>query len=122
MGASLARTLLVGPEEQTTALADTLRLNLLAGFVVVACTPQPQAGRAELQDWIDDIERYVHDERIEAIALAQSERITNEVVRRLAWRLEGRVVDLLVAPALGGIASLRVTFRPAAGIPLIHLD
>jgi len=44
------------------------------------------------------------------------------VIQRLAWRLEGPRVDLLVAPAVGDIAGPRVTMRMAADLPLLHLD
>ena len=121
-GSLLAPTLLIGPVEQTAALADTLRLNPLAGYEVVASTPAPPADGAGLLSWIDDIGRCVRADGIQAVALTQSERITNDVVRRLAWSLEGLDVDLLVAPVLGDIAGPRVTLRPAAGLPLIHLD
>jgi lipopolysaccharide/colanic/teichoic acid biosynthesis glycosyltransferase len=43
-------------------------------------------------------------------------------VQRLAWRLEGPRVDLLVAPAIGDVAGPRVTMRMAADLPLLHLD
>jgi len=45
-----------------------------------------------------------------------------DLVQRLAWRLEGPRVDLLVAPSIGDIAGPRVTMRAAADLPLLHLD
>ncbi len=44
------------------------------------------------------------------------------LVRRLAWRLEGPRIDLLVSPVLSDIAGPRTSVRPADGLPLIHLD
>jgi lipopolysaccharide/colanic/teichoic acid biosynthesis glycosyltransferase len=44
------------------------------------------------------------------------------IIQRLAWRLEGPRVDLLVAPTVGDIAGPRVTMRMAADLPLLHLD
>jgi exopolysaccharide biosynthesis polyprenyl glycosylphosphotransferase len=51
-----------------------------------------------------------------------SENLSGETIRQLAWRLEGRSVDLLIAPAMMDIAGPRLSVRPAAGLPLLHLD
>jgi hypothetical protein len=45
-----------------------------------------------------------------------------KIIQRLAWRLEGPRVDLLVAPTVGDVAGPRVTMRMAADLPLLHLD
>ena len=47
---------------------------------------------------------------------------TPTLLRRLAWRLEGPRIDLLVSPVLSDVAGPRMSVRPAAGLPLIHLD
>ncbi len=60
--------------------------------------------------------------RCDAIALAPSEALTSDAIHQLAWRLEGRHYDLLIAPAVLDIAGPRLTVRPAAGLPLLHLD
>jgi exopolysaccharide biosynthesis polyprenyl glycosylphosphotransferase len=44
------------------------------------------------------------------------------VLRRLAWDLEGRGVDLIVAPVLTDVAGPRIAIRPVAGLPLLHVD
>src|SRR4029453_10792835 len=43
-------------------------------------------------------------------------------LRRLAWRLEGTGVDLVVAPQLTDIAGPRVHIRPIEGLPLLHVE
>ena len=122
-GDFLARTLVIGPEPLAQDLAQLLRSDPLAGFDVVDVTICPPTSDGEgLNLWLDAIERRIHDQQIQAVALTQTDRITNEMVRLLAWRLEGPRVDLLVAPSLGDVAGPRLTIRPAAGLPLIHLD
>jgi exopolysaccharide biosynthesis polyprenyl glycosylphosphotransferase len=44
-----------------------------------------------------------------------------ELLRRLAWALEGAGVDLLVAPALTDVAGPRVNVRPVSGLPLLQI-
>ena len=57
-----------------------------------------------------------------AVAVAESTAIDPALLRRLAWRLEGPRIDLLVSPILSDVAGPRMSVRPAAGLPLIHLD
>lgn len=54
--------------------------------------------------------------------MAASPGVTGEALRRLSYELEGTGVDLLVAPALTNITGTRVSIRPVAGLPLLHLD
>ena len=43
-------------------------------------------------------------------------------IRSLAWALEGTGADLLVAPAVPGLAERPVAVRPMAGVPLLRLQ
>ena len=43
-------------------------------------------------------------------------------LQRLAWRLEGTGVDLLVVPAITDVAGPRISIRPEAGLPLLHVE
>jgi exopolysaccharide biosynthesis polyprenyl glycosylphosphotransferase len=43
-------------------------------------------------------------------------------LRRLAWGIESRRADLFVAPALMDVAGPRVSVRPVAGMPLLHVE
>jgi exopolysaccharide biosynthesis polyprenyl glycosylphosphotransferase len=65
---------------------------------------------------------WVHAHNIHAVAVAESAAIEQDLLRRLAWRLEGPGIDLLVSPTLSDVAGPRVSVRPAAGLPLLHLD
>ena len=128
-GHHLQRTLVVGEHDDAHDLITAFRTNPLAGFAVVdMASPPPDRRRGadshldSLGIWVDGIKARVESGRVEAVALTSSATISNEAVRRLAWALEGPGVDLLVAPSLGDIAGPRLSFRPAAGLPLIHLD
>ena len=61
-------------------------------------------------------------EDADTVAVAGSPSLGQQVIQRLAWRLEGPRVDLLVAPTIGDVAGPRVTMRMAADLPLLHLD
>ncbi len=58
----------------------------------------------------------------DTVAVAASPELTGEVLRRLSYDLEGSGIDLLVAPALLNVAGNRISIRPVAGVPLLHVD
>ncbi len=58
----------------------------------------------------------------DAIAIADTETLSNGALRRLAWQLEGTGVDLLLAPALTDVAGPRVSIRSLADIPLLLVE
>jgi exopolysaccharide biosynthesis polyprenyl glycosylphosphotransferase len=118
-GSLLSRTLLIGYPHQTAAMSEVFAADPGAGFQATLMH-RPPAG--DLDSWLNLIDSMIAGDRIDAIAIMQSDQITDEVIRLLSWRVEGRGIDLLVAPTLGDHAGPRLTFRPAAGLPLIHLD
>jgi exopolysaccharide biosynthesis polyprenyl glycosylphosphotransferase len=58
----------------------------------------------------------------DTVAVAASRETTGESLRLLSYELEGTGVALLVAPALTNVSGTRVSIRPVAGLPLLHLD
>jgi exopolysaccharide biosynthesis polyprenyl glycosylphosphotransferase len=48
--------------------------------------------------------------------------IEPDLLRRFGWRLEGRGVTLLVAPAVTNIAGPRISIRPVSGLPLLEVQ
>ena len=121
-GRDLSRTLVIGSGTRGDELAAILDEDVAAGFRVVGRLEPPGASVTDLDTWLDQVGRAIETLDADAVALTHSSRLSGEVVRRLAWRLEGPRVDLLVAPALSDVAGPRLSFRPAAGLPLIHLD
>lgn len=58
----------------------------------------------------------------DAVAVADSSTLDGAAVRRLAWSLEGRNVDLLVVPTITDVVGPRVVVRPMGTIPLLYVD
>jgi exopolysaccharide biosynthesis polyprenyl glycosylphosphotransferase len=92
------------------------------GYRVVSRYEAPLHSNAGLGPWLDGLETILDATEAEVLAVTPSENLTSEAIRQLAWRLEGRSVDLLIAPAMMDIAGPRLSVRPAAGLPLLHLD
>ncbi|TFV58645.1 sugar transferase [Mycobacterium sp. PS03-16] len=57
-----------------------------------------------------------------AVAVTATERLDGRGMRNLSWELEKLDIDLLVAPGVVDVAGPRLTMRPVAGLPLIHVE
>lgn len=121
-GHMLRRTLVIGDEPQSAELVAGMTRDKRAGFEVVRVLAGPPESHHLLDGWLDQVEAEIAENRVDAVTVAQCPTVDSEVIRRLSWRLEGPSVDLLVAPALGDVSGPRLNVRPAAGLPLLHLE
>ncbi len=124
-------TLVVGDRQRSAELSESFVSDAVAGFQVVGTVAPPQvAGPAMaagahdelVEAWLDDVMQWIDEHNVHAVAVAESAAAGPNLVRRLAWRLEGPRIDLLVSPVLSDVAGPRTSVRPAAGLPLLHLD
>jgi exopolysaccharide biosynthesis polyprenyl glycosylphosphotransferase len=86
------------------------------GTVVVDGEPVPVVGS------LATVAQAMEAVQADTVAVAASPGINAEALRRLSYELEGTGVDLLVAPALTNVAGTRISIRPVAGLPLLHVD
>jgi exopolysaccharide biosynthesis polyprenyl glycosylphosphotransferase len=66
--------------------------------------------------------RAVDDVRAEVVAVASSPDLSGHALRRLAWALDERDVDLIVSPGIVEVAGPRLSIRPVAGLSLLHME
>jgi exopolysaccharide biosynthesis polyprenyl glycosylphosphotransferase len=112
-GRATHRVLAVGSPPVVESLAQRLARDPEAGFHVVgSCTSVESV----------DIIAKAYASGADTIAVTASAGITPQVLRRIAWELEGQGIDLIVAPALTDVAGPRIAIRPVAGLPLLHVD
>jgi exopolysaccharide biosynthesis polyprenyl glycosylphosphotransferase len=130
-GAYSNRVVVVGSHNHIRTLTANLHRSPLAGYRVVgACTPGGRASRAPVGSENDPpvvgsltgIVEAVRRLDADTVAVAASPGVDPEALRRLSYELEGTGVDLLVAPALTNITGTRVSIRPVAGLPLLHVE
>jgi exopolysaccharide biosynthesis polyprenyl glycosylphosphotransferase len=57
-----------------------------------------------------------------ATTVAICPQMDGETLRRVLWTLEGSDVDVLVSSALTDVTGPRISIRPVAGLPLLHID
>lgn len=123
-GHFLHRTIVIGSGTAQTDIVDMLDRDPVAGFTVVDVVDEPplEVTERELDMWLDEVMARISLEDADTVAVAGSPALGQRVIQRLAWRLEGPRVDLLVAPNVGDVAGPRVSMRMAADLPLLHLD
>ena len=130
LGRCSHRVLVVGTGGHVRDLAERLREEPLAGLRVVgACIPAG-TGHVRLADGalipvlggIDGVQSALLASGADTVAVTASPGLQGEALRRLSYDLEGTGVDLLVAPALTNVTGTRISIRPVAGLPLLHLD
>lgn len=123
-GHFLHRTVVIGSGIAQTDIVDMLDRDPVAGFTVVDVVEEPplDVTERELDMWLDEVMARISLEDADTVAVAGSPALGQRVIQRLAWRLEGPRVDLLVAPNVGDVAGPRVSMRMAADLPLLHLD
>jgi exopolysaccharide biosynthesis polyprenyl glycosylphosphotransferase len=58
----------------------------------------------------------------DTVALTTTDHLGPAGVRELSWDLDRLGVDLVVSPGMVDVAGPRLTMRPVAGLPLIHME
>ncbi|MDP9848898.1 exopolysaccharide biosynthesis polyprenyl glycosylphosphotransferase [Streptosporangium lutulentum] len=125
-GRCMRRVVAVGHRAAVAELVRRFRLERYHGMEVVgACLPHDGMGDVEgvpvLGDF-SDVPLVVGQIAADTVAVLACPDMDGVALRRLAWRLEKTGTDLIVAPALMEVAGPRISIRPAAGLPLLHVD
>ncbi|MFF5206582.1 sugar transferase [Streptosporangium sp. NPDC000396] len=125
-GGCMRRVVAVGHRAAIADLVRRLRRERYHGMEVVGvCMPHDGVGDVEgvpiLGDF-SDVPLVVGQVAADTVAVLACPEMDGVALRRLAWRLEKTDTDLVVAPALMEVAGPRITIRPAAGLPLLHVD
>jgi exopolysaccharide biosynthesis polyprenyl glycosylphosphotransferase len=131
VGREVQRTVVIGDVRTVGRMVRQIRIARTEGMhVVAACVSGLDTGTdrpsqvegvpvfgypAEAMQAIDLFDA-------EVVAVSSDPDLSGTALRRLAWSLEERGVDLVVAPGLFEVAGPRLSIRPAAGMPLLHVE
>jgi exopolysaccharide biosynthesis polyprenyl glycosylphosphotransferase len=123
-GRFLTRIIVIGSQRTRQALADKLSQETYAGYEVIdqIGLPNNHESESEIEEWLNHVDVAISRRGAAAIAIDPGDDAPYEVIRQLSWRLEGRNLDLLISPGSLDVAGPRLSVRPAAGLPLLHLD
>jgi exopolysaccharide biosynthesis polyprenyl glycosylphosphotransferase len=120
-GGASYRVLVVGEGPSRDVLAARLRGCAYSGLRVVGvCRPVAHDGPAGRMS-LSHVRSAVHRFGADTVAVAHSPGISSQILRRMAWDLEGCGVELLVAPAFTDVAGPRIHVRPVSGLPLLQI-
>lgn len=128
-GATIHRALVVGDQDETDSVVRHIERNRHIGFNAVAFGRPGTRLLVEHRSGLHSLDFEPHDiygaarwVGADTIVIAGLHLFPRGELRRLAWRLEGKGVDLVVAPALTDVAGPRLLMRPVDGLPLLHLE
>lgn len=131
-GECTIRVVVSGQPQSIAAFADCIERNRSCGYSIVgACVPgfSPEFGStittlagpiAVLGDEAD-VEDALTSTGADALAVAASDRLGHDHMRRLTWRLDALNVDLIVVPGMTDIAGPRLKIRQIDNLPLFHI-
>ncbi|WP_430459361.1 sugar transferase [Rhodococcus opacus] len=132
-GACQTSVLAVGARHAVRALAESFEKGTADGYYVVgACVPSFTGRPGEtitvggrdipvLGDE-DDVVDALKFCGADTVAVTATEHLGHLGMRELAWDLELSDADLVVAPGMMDVSGPRLSMRPVAGLPLIHVE
>jgi exopolysaccharide biosynthesis polyprenyl glycosylphosphotransferase len=129
-GQGMHRVLVVGQAEAVAHLAQQFDREPWHGLATVGVCVN---GPALPASWPSEVPvaagtdprsvlRAVDAMRADVVAVASHPDLSGHALRRLAWALDERDVDLVVSPGIVEVAGPRLSIRPVAGLSLLHLE
>ncbi len=123
----------IGSADAALTVAHELMRDPRAGYRVVGIgIPGYGPGRGEtatihgdevpiLGDEICALDQ-VRDVGADTVAVTGTDHFGVRGIRELMWRLEAVDVELVVSPGVMDVAGARLSMRPVAGFPLVHVE
>jgi exopolysaccharide biosynthesis polyprenyl glycosylphosphotransferase len=71
---------------------------------------------------LEHVAEYATALGVDGVVVAGQPREDADFIHDLAWALEGRTVELILATSLANVAGPRVHYRPVDGLPLLHVE
>ncbi|GEP40464.1 polyprenyl glycosylphosphotransferase [Nocardioides psychrotolerans] len=127
-GALLHRVVIAGSSGHIDEIVHVLRRESWLGYHVIgALTPAHEvasetgAGIPVLGN-CDDATSVVLTTEADIVFFASGALTSSRQLRRIAWDLEGKDVQVVVAPSVSDVSGERLRMRPVGGLPLVHID
>jgi len=128
-GQCLHRTLIVGAPWAVSDCVRQLRHETNHGLHVVGvCLPRGAQRPDDLDPSVPVVGHFgtvaqaVASVDADTVTVLSNAELAGPALRRLAWSLEYSSTDLVVGSGLVEVAGPRITVRPVAGLPLLHVE
>ena len=112
-GDGVQRVLVVGLDDHVQHLTEQLDREPWHGLSPVGTSSATDA---------ESVLAAVDARRADTVAVTTHPDLFGHTLRRLAWALDEREIDLIVSPGIVEVAGPRLSIRPAAGLSLLYLD
>jgi len=131
LGRCMQRTVVVGRADSSGSLIRAIRQAPTQGLDVVAACVSGLDSPWDAVSHLEDVPVFGRPEEAlhavdlydaEVVAISSHPDLVGHSLRRLAWALEERNVELVVSPGILDVAGPRLSIRPSAGTPLLHVE
>ena len=131
-GLALNRLVLAGNEAAVEKLVNHFLRDVSHGYEIVGvCLPEGRSGRRRelrtrggtfpIVGTPDGLVEVAQRLSVDSAAVVGNHCFESTNLQQVAWQLERRDVDLLVAPDVIDVAGPRVRFAPVTGMPLLQI-
>ena len=130
-GEYLTPVALLGPTNQVQALAKKMNSAVEDGYVPTVLIPDSGVERWLAPNGDDtfpqvgfgaNLARDLAAHGCRALLVVGSQLLSDNEVKRIAWRLEGSGIDLVVVSPLKDVGTHRLEVRPLAGTPVFVVE
>lgn len=128
-GTMSARVIIAGEVSTTMHLLQEFRRMPAAGYQVIGvCLPNGesegvfQTTGVPVLGGFNNIPELMNTYGADTLAIAGSGRLPASRVREISWDLEPGRQHLIVAPTITDVGGPRISMRPVAGMPLVHVE
>jgi exopolysaccharide biosynthesis polyprenyl glycosylphosphotransferase len=120
------RVLVAGTRSHVEEIVAVLERESWLGYRVVGrLTPagleNPSEASVPTLGGVDAVRELALSHRADVVFLAGGASESAAEVRQILWNLERSGVEVIVAPSVTDVSRERISVRPVAGLPLVHL-
>lgn len=129
-GHFLSRVVVVGKRKDVIKVIRQIDWNSGAAYAVVGAVidradTDPDDGvlrGIQVHRGLDEVAEFAGTLACDGIVVAGQPTRSGDFIQDLAWELEGRSLELILATSLANVAGPRIHFRPVDGLPLLHVE
>ena len=125
-GRYVHRALVLGEHVKAQHVINSIRREPGSGLMLVGVVTdsagEERINRVPVIGDYSDIVGAMDQVQADTVVVAGADELEPATMRRLGWAVADRDGNLVVAPALTDVAGPRIHTRPAAGLPLVHVE
>ena len=129
-GHFLSRVVVVGKRKDVAKVIRQIDRNSGAAYSVVGAVidrTDPESDEGIFRDirvhrGLDEVADFASSIGSDGIVVAGQPTRSGDFIQDLAWELEGKSLELILATSLANVAGPRIHYRPVDGLPLLHVE